>query len=392
MYLTLLPLPDFVEEYGTTISEKRSVGVKICHGLLEKIKFDLGVARTDNEVEPMRFMINTDYSQDLPINTMGRRIRTRLYFTSESHLHTVLNVLRFANNDGKPILSNLGAQIVNNSPELCYLTHIVMRVFEDSRPEMQDDARRFRVEILFSPGATATPLHLHETDRETDSSRFDTAPLQVIGREGLSCEELEAFFGRAIIAGRSDDEEYPEAASMSTMPERIRSPTKEKKRIATDIPTKKESSSSNEVEDSEPDYDPLPSSPSQHKATNENSVTAEVTEDQRPNSTKELSEQPAMKAAIERDIPLSITDEDVVATVEVVDEVYIDDKQSDSSEDDDDTSMDTLARVRKAVARKHFWTTVAVGSFVLGASCLFIAMRLTDDSRQRRWSSRRYSR
>jgi inositol hexakisphosphate/diphosphoinositol-pentakisphosphate kinase len=45
------------QEYGTTISEKRSVGLKICRGLLEKIKFDLGVARTDNKVD-MRYMIS----------------------------------------------------------------------------------------------------------------------------------------------------------------------------------------------------------------------------------------------------------------------------------------------------------------------------------------------
>ena len=170
------------QEYGTTKAEKRSVGVsasscsyrtirnrrldfsnpistclqvKICHSLLEKIKFDLGVARTDNEVD-MRYLLNLDYSADLPINTMGRRIRTRLYFTSESHLHTVLNVLRFSGDNVKPLLSKEGIEIINATPELCYLTQIVMRVFEDSRSEMANDPRRFRVEILFSPGATGT--------------------------------------------------------------------------------------------------------------------------------------------------------------------------------------------------------------------------------------------
>jgi inositol hexakisphosphate/diphosphoinositol-pentakisphosphate kinase len=57
------------QEYGTTIAEKRSVGVKICSPLLEKIRYDLNIARTDNKTD-MRYMINMDYSADLPIYTM----------------------------------------------------------------------------------------------------------------------------------------------------------------------------------------------------------------------------------------------------------------------------------------------------------------------------------
>jgi len=153
-------------------------------------------------------MINMDYSADLPINTMGRRVRTRLYFTSESHLHTVLNTFRFANpDDSVSLLSEEGTEILNNTPELCYLTQVVMRVFEDSRPEMANDERRFRVEILFSPGATATPFHMSEMDRDNDASRFDTAPLQMIGREGLSCQEVEDFFELAIMEGQMTEEE-----------------------------------------------------------------------------------------------------------------------------------------------------------------------------------------
>jgi hypothetical protein len=147
-----------------------------------------------------------DYSKDLQINTMGRRIRTRLYFTSESHLHTVLNSLRYASQEGgtlDSLLSEEGKIILNATPELCYLTQIVMRVFEDNRSEMAKDARRFRVEILFSPGAIATPFQLDEFDRDLDDSRFDTAPLQMIGREGLTCQEVEDFFELAIKEGQS---------------------------------------------------------------------------------------------------------------------------------------------------------------------------------------------
>jgi inositol-hexakisphosphate/diphosphoinositol-pentakisphosphate 1-kinase len=193
------------QEYGTSLEEKRTIGVKICHALLEKIKYDLNIARTDDDVD-MRYLINMEYSKDLQINTMGRRIRTRLYFTSESHLHTVLNSLRYSNEvDGTidSLLSKEGKKILNATPELCYLTQIVMRVFEDNRSEMAKDARRFRVEILFSPGAIATPFQLDEFDRDYDDSRFDTAPLQRIGREGLTCQEVEDFFELAIREGQS---------------------------------------------------------------------------------------------------------------------------------------------------------------------------------------------
>lgn len=153
-------------------------------------------------------MINMDYSADLPINTMGRRVRTRLYFTSESHLHTVLNTIQFAKPDGCTLLlSEEGIDILNNTPELCYLTQIVMRVFEDSRPEMANDPRRFRVEILFSPGATATPFHMSEMDRDNDASRFDTAPLQMIGRDGLTCLEVENFLEMVMMEGEMMEEE-----------------------------------------------------------------------------------------------------------------------------------------------------------------------------------------
>lgn len=36
------------QEYGTTIAEKRSVAFKICHGLLDKIAYDLRSAREDD--------------------------------------------------------------------------------------------------------------------------------------------------------------------------------------------------------------------------------------------------------------------------------------------------------------------------------------------------------
>jgi inositol hexakisphosphate/diphosphoinositol-pentakisphosphate kinase len=123
------------------------------HGLFltqHSTRYDLIIARTDNQVD-MRYMIK--YSADLPINTMGRRVRTRLYFTSESHLHTLVNVLRFPCPGGRPCpLSKKGRDIVGAAPELCYLTQIVIRLFENIEKDV-NDPKRFRIEIYFSPGA-----------------------------------------------------------------------------------------------------------------------------------------------------------------------------------------------------------------------------------------------
>ena len=136
----------------------------MCRALLEKIKYgeinndslktfysliidricyfslDMIIARTDNKVD-MRYMINMDYAADLPINTLGRRVRTRLYFTSESHLHTLLNVLRFSD---ASLLSSRGKEIISMAPELCYLTQVVIRLFENTLKDA-DDPKRFRI-------------------------------------------------------------------------------------------------------------------------------------------------------------------------------------------------------------------------------------------------------
>lgn len=188
----------------------------MCGTLLEKINFDLAIARTDNQVD-MRYLINMDYSSDLPINSMGRRVRSRLYFTSESHLHSLLNVLRISSfKEGcvKSPLSSQGQKILADANELCYLTQVVIRLFEDTQKPI-DDPKRFRVEIWFSPGATATPMHMEMMYRENDSSRFDTEKLQKISIEGLSCTQVEEYFAEAMKDGKPARDDSIEEPSKS---------------------------------------------------------------------------------------------------------------------------------------------------------------------------------
>lgn len=412
------------QEYGTTVEEKSSVGVKICHGLLEKLKYDLGVARTDNNTD-MRYLINMEYSLDLPINTMGRRIRTRLYFTSESHLHTVLNVLRFAKcHDGcKSLLSEQGMKIINGTPELCYLTQIVMRVFEDSRRDI-NDPRRFRVELLFSPGATATPFHMDEFDRDADLSRFDTAPLQKIGRDDLTCEDVEAFFEGAIRAGRSDDEvaEAMEVMSSTTAAELVKAKKlQDVNKVCSSISSKKEPAKPQKglkLEGaltrgrsplSDPDPDPLPvpvvevpKIPTVLTGVPMDDLTlhTEVTIDGTllDNLSLEASRHENPKCDLVSTEKVAKEDETFEAStpsdpsLDVVAEVVTcntRDFRPDAPLDISSTKKDEPPPQPSVLSRKFFWSSVAIGSLSLGVGLLFLAIHRNEDSRsRRRWSKR----
>jgi hypothetical protein len=99
------------------------------------------------------------YAQD--INSPLRHVRTRIYFTSESHCHSLVNVLRYCQlglgtDFHQGLLSEVGQRLLHETSELDYMTHIVFRMFERKKLPLNDPGR-FRVEILFSPGAAHDP-------------------------------------------------------------------------------------------------------------------------------------------------------------------------------------------------------------------------------------------
>jgi hypothetical protein len=53
----------------------------------------------------------------------------------------------------------LGRELLDDTAELDYLTHIVIRMYE-SKSVPFDDPERFRIEILFSPGASHDPFEM----------------------------------------------------------------------------------------------------------------------------------------------------------------------------------------------------------------------------------------
>jgi len=86
-----------------------------------------------------------------------RNVVTRVYFTSESHIYGLMNVLRCANDlapapDTSQMVTDNAEQFLANSAKgYDYLSHLVIRVFEKPNAETEED---FRVEFDFSLGAT----------------------------------------------------------------------------------------------------------------------------------------------------------------------------------------------------------------------------------------------
>lgn len=185
------------QEYGIGVKLKRFLGTKMCHAFLTKILKDITIATSDDRHTDMSYLLDSSHADDLNIRTLGRSIRTRLYFTSESHLHTLLNVLRYACPGQSPMLSEEGVQIIAETKELSYLTHVVFRMFE-RKNVAENDPKRFRFEILFSPGANADP-------REDKSANL--AP-PVIINGSLPCDDLMHGLTAALELSNSEHTEY----------------------------------------------------------------------------------------------------------------------------------------------------------------------------------------
>lgn len=353
------------QEYGRSIEEKRSIGNKMCHALLDKIKYDLIIARTDNQVD-MRYMINMDYSADLPINTMGRRIRTRLYFTSESHLHTLLNVLRFpskAPGAKKSPLSRRGVNIISSAPELCYLTQVIIRLFENKAKDT-NDPKRFRIEILFSPGASATPLHVSEMKRDADASRFDTEPLQLISSDYLTCQEVEDYFSQSIKEGKPREDETDVVSAIPTQTQ-------------SDVKIRQESKGNPKENNTEASGDSIQNqteSPQENGDVKEHTKTVTIAENRNVEFEPE-SFPPSVNVPCE-----TITCENPSVV-----------KEGDSEKEGASKSIEMwkLNTMTKILSKQFFWTSIATVSFVFGIGFIILSREVVEkDVKMKRWARR----
>ncbi|XP_011329783.2 inositol hexakisphosphate and diphosphoinositol-pentakisphosphate kinase 2 isoform X6 [Ooceraea biroi] len=151
LYTYAKSLADIVipQEYGLTVQEKLTIGQGICTPLLKKIRADL--QRNIEESEESVNRLNPRYSHG--VSSPGRHVRTRLYFTSESHVHSLLTVLRYGGllDVVKDEQWRRAMEYVSMVSELNYMSQIVVMLYEDPTKDPCSE-ERFHVELHFSPG------------------------------------------------------------------------------------------------------------------------------------------------------------------------------------------------------------------------------------------------
>ncbi|KAM5260813.1 inositol hexakisphosphate and diphosphoinositol-pentakisphosphate kinase 2 isoform 21-T24 [Hipposideros larvatus] len=139
---------DYEKEYGITKAEKLEIAKGYCTPLVRKIRSDLQRTQDDDTVNKLHPV----YSRG--VLSPERHVRTRLYFTSESHVHSLLSILRYGAlcNESKDEQWKRAMDYLNIVSELNYMTQIVIMLYEDPNKDLTSE-ERFHVELHFSPGA-----------------------------------------------------------------------------------------------------------------------------------------------------------------------------------------------------------------------------------------------
>ncbi|XP_059905787.1 inositol hexakisphosphate and diphosphoinositol-pentakisphosphate kinase 2 isoform X4 [Gadus macrocephalus] len=136
------------QEYGITEEEKLDIAKGYCTPLIRKIKSDLQRTQDDDTVNKL----HPEYSRG--VMSPERHVRTRLYFTSESHVHSLLSILHYGPlcDEAKDDQWKTAMDYLKVVSELNYMTQIVIMLYEDPNKDPSSE-ERFHVELHFSPGA-----------------------------------------------------------------------------------------------------------------------------------------------------------------------------------------------------------------------------------------------
>ncbi|XP_056428075.1 inositol hexakisphosphate and diphosphoinositol-pentakisphosphate kinase 1 isoform X8 [Hyla sarda] len=169
------------QEYGINKEEKLEIAFGYCLPLINKILLDLQRTHEDESVNKLHPL----YSRG--VLSPGRHVRTRLYFTSESHVHSLLSIFRYGGllDESKDQQWKRAMDYISAVSELNYMTQIVIMLYEDNNKDPSSE-ERFHVELHFSPGVKGCeedenaplgfgfrPASSENEDRKTDQGSIE---------------------------------------------------------------------------------------------------------------------------------------------------------------------------------------------------------------------------
>ncbi|KVH92735.1 ATP-grasp fold, partial [Cynara cardunculus var. scolymus] len=136
----------------------------------------------DDDDKEIKYRLDPKYAN---VRTPERHVRTRLYFTSESHIHSLMNVLRYCNLDGSlkgeaSLVCDSALERLLKTKELDYMSYIVKL----------EDPKRYRIEMTFSRGADLSPLEASSLHQEHTLPIMGPERLQEVGSY-LTLEKME---------------------------------------------------------------------------------------------------------------------------------------------------------------------------------------------------------
>ena len=205
LYKIINNLADFVMplEYGIKIEEKIKIGITFIKPLLTKIFNDLtwsnkenisrrtSVYMINNNLQTLENQERTYFGLDeekldkTEIKSAWRHIKTRFYFTSQSHLYSLLNTLIYSMNSFL-VDNGKGINPIWSVFDLDYCSHIVFRLFENYNVKKQSK-ERFRIEIIVSSGA-------NKDLTKVDSRHMVSLNPWIILNDHLSLDDFRKYF------------------------------------------------------------------------------------------------------------------------------------------------------------------------------------------------------
>lgn len=263
--------------------------------------------------------------------------------------------------------------------------YLLQRLFENkSKPK--DDKNRFRIEILFGPGASATPMHKSDVDKDV---RVDTEGLTLISKRNLTYEELDKYFQKAIDDGKDSENDDDEKATLSVRLKgdvnlemfdqaSPRSPRSKKSMNGKDEKKTKSTVDKKVSFASEPD--------TENKSIGENKEKRNLSIAKIDNGTDSINEEKESPQSDEID-----SEKNGNESKDVEEEIKDATNESKDLEDEcNDLEDERVKEMAVILARQYFWTSVAAVSFFLGVGCLILSREIgQSDFKTRRWTRRR---